>query len=99
MLLASVSAGAADQPIGKAMNTVEENVGLHVLAPTKIQLLGKETVEVPAGTFETNHFLMPGIAEMWLTEPDFTLLKYKFYPGPYEYELIEYSHGEYSGDG
>ncbi len=92
-VVASVSAGASEQAIGKAMKADETNVGLKVKMPSKIEWLGKETIEVPAGTFETNHFLMPGMSEMWLTEPDFTLIKYKFFPGPYEYELIEFASG------
>lgn len=92
-ILASVSAGGDKTDIGKATESRKENIGLSVVAPIKIELIGKETVTVAAGTFETDHYHMPGFSDMWLYGEDLTLVKYQWHLNGYEYELLEYASG------
>ena len=92
-ILASVSAGGQKTDIGKATEAKNEDVGLHRIVPATIEWLGEERVEVAAGIFDTDHYRIPGFADMWLSGPDLTLVKYIWHPNQYEYELLEYSSG------
>lgn len=92
-ILASVSAGGDKTPIGQATEAKRSQIGLSALSEVKIEWLGKETVEVAAGTFETDHYRMPGFSDFWLYGPDLTLVKYQWHLNGYEYELIEYASG------
>ncbi len=92
-ILASVSAGGEDTPIGKATESSTAMIGLSNLTPIDLEWVGVETVKVAAGVFETDHYRMPGIMDMWLIGEDLTMVKYLWHPNAYEYELVEYNSG------
>lgn len=56
------------------------------LGPASFQYLGKETITVPAGTFETERYLLTNI-EMWITGEDRILVKQSLVGEDKEYVL------------
>lgn len=58
------------------------------LHPAKFQYLGTETITVPAGTFETERYLLMNI-EMWITGEDRILVKQAITDEDKEYVLIK----------
>lgn len=56
------------------------------LGPASFQYLGEETVTVPAGTFETERYLLTNI-EMWITGEDKILVKQSLVGEDKEYVL------------
>lgn len=57
-----------------------------LLVPETFQYIGKETVTVPAGTFETERYLLTNI-EMWITGEDRILVKQSLTDEDKEYVL------------
>jgi hypothetical protein len=49
--------------------------------------LGAETITVPAGTFETDHYRFRGTADMWITGPDRLVVRYATVQADREYVL------------
>lgn len=43
--------------------------------PLKIELIGEETLEVPAGRFVTQHYRLAGLNDIWVTEPHRIVIK------------------------
>lgn len=58
-----------------------------------IEFLGKETITVPAGTFDTEHYKFRGRADMWLTPKDRIVIRYAYFDQGREYVLTEYESG------
>lgn len=70
--------------------STQEDSLLGRLREQRINHVGKETVTVPAGTFETDHFTLDDEAHMWITGPDDILVKFVWEPFDMTYTLIEY---------
>ena len=63
---------------------------LGVLEDQTVEWLGSETITVPAGTFETQHYKLRGNSDMWIAGPDRIAIKYMFPALDREYVLTAY---------
>lgn len=59
--------------------------------PLSIELIGVETVSVPAGNFETTHYRIAGVNDLWVTGPDLLVVKSEIPARRLRYVLTEYS--------
>ena len=76
--LASVEASAdATRPV------------LVTLVPLKVERLGSERVTVGAGTFDTTHYRLAGVNDIWVLEQDLLVVKSAMTARGLEYELTE----------
>jgi hypothetical protein len=64
---------------------------LGVLEDQTFEWLGSETITVPAGTFDTDHYKLRGNSDMWIAGPDRIAIKYMFPELDREYVLTEYA--------
>lgn len=60
------------------------------LVPLSIERLGKETVTVPAGKFETTRYRIAGVNDLWVTEPDLLVVKSEIPARGLRYVLVEF---------
>jgi hypothetical protein len=66
--------------------------GIGVLREHDIEYLGRESVTVPAGTFDTDHYkFYDGRYDIWLWGPDDILVRYANFLNGNEYRLISLS--------
>ena len=49
---------------------------LGTITPVDLEYIGSETITVPAGTFQTDHFRIANASELWVTGQDRLLVKY-----------------------
>jgi hypothetical protein len=55
-----------------------------------VEFLGKETITVPAGTFETDHYKIGSSGDTWITGPDLMVVQHQHSRRNLRFELIEY---------
>jgi hypothetical protein len=56
-----------------------------------IEFLGNETITVPAGTFEVEHYKFRGRADAWLMPENRILVRYAYFDQSREYILTDFS--------
>ncbi len=69
-------------------------VGRSVLcaqAPTPLEYVGKETITVPAGTFETDHYHFGKQADVWVMGPDRLMVQHEYRVNGTLFKLTELS--------
>ncbi len=66
---------------------------LGTLVDLPFERVGKETIVTPAGTFETTHYRMAGLSDLWLAEEDRLMVRMVIERRGFEYLLTQYSHG------
>ena len=64
---------------------------LGALGPLKIEFLGPESIEVPAGRFDTLHIRLAGINDLWITPRDRLVIKSVIAARNLQYLLVEVS--------
>jgi hypothetical protein len=74
--------------VAVAPNAVAPLMG--VLEDQTVEWLGSETITVPAGTFDTDHYKLRGNSDMWIAGPDRIAIKYMFLDLDREYVLTTY---------
>jgi hypothetical protein len=58
--------------------------------PLKIEFIGEETLEVPAGRFVTQHYRLAGLNDIWVTEPYRIVIKSEIPVRNLRYVLTEW---------
>ncbi len=59
------------------------------------EYLGRETITVPAGTFETDHYKLGSSGDTWVTGPDFIVVQHQHSRQNLRFQLAEYVVEEY----
>jgi hypothetical protein len=62
---------------------------LGTLVPLKIERIGEETVEVPAGRFTATHWRVAGVNDLWVVGPDRLVVKSVIPARDLQYLLVE----------
>ena len=60
---------------------------LGTLTPLKVEIIGPETITVPAGRFDTLHVRLSGINDLWITPKDRLVIKSVIAPRDLSYVL------------
>ena len=60
---------------------------LGALTPLAIELVGRERLSVPAGTYDTTHYRVAGVNDLWVTEQDRLVVKSSIPSRDLEYVL------------
>lgn len=61
--------------------------------PIPLEFVGMETVTVPAGTFETEHYKFGADTDVWIAGPDRVMIKHEYRVRQSRYELAELDGG------
>jgi hypothetical protein len=64
------------------------------LANLTFEVLGEETIKVPAGTFSAVHYRLAGRSDIWITLPDRIVIKMSNPGRGYDYVLTEFASGD-----
>lgn len=57
--------------------------------PITLEYVGRETITVPAGTFETDHYHFGKDTEVWLMGPDHTMVRHEYRAADTRFELAQ----------
>ncbi|MDG2320367.1 MAG: hypothetical protein P8L79_08920 [Rhodospirillaceae bacterium] len=63
---------------------------LCAINPIALEFLGMETLTVPAGTFDTEHYNFGENTEVWVTGPDRVMIQHEYTVIGSRYQLVEF---------
>lgn len=58
--------------------------------PIRLEFLGRETITVPAGTFETEHYKFGENTEVWIAGRDRVMIQHEYAVRGSRYQLVEF---------
>jgi hypothetical protein len=64
------------------------------LRPQEFEIVGPETVTVPAGRFEATHYKVSGTVDVWIMGPDRLMVRMVNAPRDLDYVLAEFAAGD-----